>query len=125
MSIAYQFRDDSGNVIIPITAASTTLTLNEISPAFSEGQMHIVFYDDASGDTIGAPTNGTITPHAGLIAGQLLMPSNNATIDATTVNGTTPTYTPALFNGPATHAQVNVTGVTGVTHMSVIYFAGE
>lgn len=102
MGVEY-FRHTDGSVNIPI--ADGTVTLEGISVAASNHQVHIAFYA-ADGETLATPTAGTVTVKAGLIPDQYLAAATGGTIDATTVEAGDATYDPVVFAGPVFHAKI-------------------
>ncbi len=115
MTKRYDFKDGSGNSVIPVSDASFFTDAMSVVP--DQIDIYVSFYSDASGETPATPTAGTITAYGEYLEGFFLLAGENPTIDATEVIPGVSTYTPPTINGCTVRSRIDLSGVTGVTHM--------
>ena len=109
MSRRYDFKDSSGNTVIPVADDSFYTDLMSVTP--DEIDVYFAFYSDSSGETPVSPTSGTISTHGEYLDGFFLAASTNATINASEVTTPDGIYTPPSIFGCSIRARIDLLNV--------------
>lgn len=109
----------NGSEMLPVNVAVHEMSDNDFDNDLetTRSLFFIQFYN-AEGAVV-TPTGGTVTPEMAVFPGQWLKASNQANIQANLVGNS---YTPSVFEGPATRGRLTFNGITGATHAKAIFW---
>lgn len=113
------FKDSTGSTIIPV--ADGSFFTDQLKASQDEAEVYFSFYSDADATTPVNPTAGTLTVYGEYEQG-FFLEANGGVVQANTVISPISTYTPPVMDGLSLRARVDVSGVTGATHMRALVF---